>query len=97
MNGTLTILCFGAVLTAASPLLASETDRCGNTPREQWLPEATIKTKVAELGYEVRKIKTEKGCYEVKATDKNGAKIELYVHPATGEVVKPSAASKNKS
>ena len=97
MRRTLTILCFGAVLTAATPLLASESGRCGDTPREQWLPEATIKAKVTELGYEVRKIETDDGCYEVKATDKNGAKVELYVHPATGEIVKPSAASKDKS
>lgn len=97
MRKTLTILCLGAVLTTGSPLLASESERCGNTPREQWLPETTIKAKVAELGYEIRKIDAEKGCYEVEAADKNGAKVELYVHPATGEVVRPSTASKNKS
>jgi hypothetical protein len=91
------MLCFGAVLTAASPLLASESGRCGNTPREQWLPETAIKAKVAELGYEVRKIESAKGCYEVKGTDKNGAKIELYVHPATGAVVKPATERKDKS
>jgi hypothetical protein len=50
-----------------------------------------------ELGYEVRKIEAEKGCYEVKATDKNGAKIELLVQPDTGEVIKPNALPKQKS
>jgi len=97
MRKILPILCIGAALGAASPVLASDGDRCGNTPRDQWLPEATIKAKVGELGYEVRKIKVEYGCYEVKGVDKNGAKVELYVHPATGEIVKPSTQGKDKS
>ncbi len=97
MRNILPILCIGAILGAASPALASESDRCGTTPRDQWLPEATIKTKVGELGYEVRKIKAENGCYEVKGVDKNGAKVELYVHPVTAEIVKPSTQGKGKS
>lgn len=97
MRKILPILCIGAILGAASPILASESDRCGNTPREQWLTEAIINTKVTALGYEVRKIKAEKGCYEVEGIDKNGAKVELYVHPATGEVVKPATQGRDKS
>ena len=96
MRKLLTFLCLGATLGAATPVMAGEDGRCGNTPRDKWLSEAAIKAKVGELGYEVRKIEAEKGCYEIKATDKNGAKTELYVNPATGEIVKPGA-TKDKS
>ena len=96
MRKLLTLLCLGATLGAASPLMASEDGRCGNTPRDKWLSEAAIKSKIGELGYEVRKIEVEKGCYEVKATDKNGAKVELYLDPASGDIVEPGT-NKNKS
>jgi hypothetical protein len=66
-------------------------------PRAQWLPEATIKSKIAELGYDISKLKIDDGCYEIKATDKNGANVELYVNPATGEVVKPLPRAREKS
>ncbi|MGL1590486.1 PepSY domain-containing protein [Vibrio parahaemolyticus] len=33
----------------------------------------------------------------MKGTDKNGAKVELYVDPATGEVVKPAPRAGEKS
>ena len=95
MRKLVTLLCLGAALSTASPVLAGETAACGKTPRDQWLPEATVKTKVIELGYDVRSIKAEKGCYEVRGTDKSGAKVNLYVDPATGEVTQH--AKKNKS
>jgi hypothetical protein len=46
------------------------------------------KAKGTELGYEVRRVKEEDGCYELYAIDKNGAKAELYMNPVTGDVVR---------
>jgi hypothetical protein len=97
MNRALSIGVLGALLLAATPAMASDDARCGNTPRSQWLPEATIISKVTDLGYAITKVKTDDGCYEIKATDKNGAKVELYVDPATGEVVKPTPGTEKKS
>ena len=97
MRHILKILGFVAVFGAASSALASETGRCGDAARDKWLPEAAIKVKMSGLGYDVRKIEAENGCYEVKGIDKNGAKVELYVHPVTGEVIKPSVETKEKS
>lgn len=74
-------------LSAAAPALAEEDRGCGAAPREQWLSEDAIKAKGAALGYEVRRVKREGGCYELYAIDKNGAKLELYLNPVTGEVV----------
>lgn len=97
MHKTLIALSLALVLGAVAPAIASEDARCGNTPRDKWLPEATIKTKVSDLGYEVRKIEADDGCYEVKGVDKNGAKVKLYLNPATGEVVKPGMKEEDDS
>lgn len=75
------------VLSAGSAF-AEDDAYCGNAPRDQWIGREAIKTKVTAMGYDVRRVKPDDGCYEVRATDKNGAKAELYLNPVTGEVVR---------
>lgn len=81
-----------ALALSAGLALASDDDnakRLGiDVPRAEWLSAAQITEKLAAQGYEVRKIEAEDGVYEVKAIDKNGARLEAYVHPATGEIVR---------
>jgi hypothetical protein len=36
----------------------------------------------------VHKIETSHGCYEVKATDAKGARVEMYLDQATAEIVR---------
>jgi hypothetical protein len=88
---------FPALLALAfatvTPALADDDANCGDTPRDQWMSEASIKAKAAELGYDVRRVKEEDGCYEVRGFDKNGAKVEIYMNPATGAVVKTGSDS----
>lgn len=80
-------------LAIAAPTLASDDGaRCGQTTG-QWMSLDEARSKVAGMGYDVRKIKREDGCYEVYAIDANGARVEIYLHPVSGEIVK----SKNKS
>lgn len=45
------------------------------------------------MGYEVREVERDDGCYEVEATDVNGLNVEFHMHPVTGEIIN----SKNKS
>jgi hypothetical protein len=75
------------VLAAAAPALAKGNSACGDAPRAQWLSEEAIKAKGVELGYEVRRVKVEDGCYELYALDKNKAKVEVYLNPVTGALV----------
>ena len=85
------ILPFAAIaltVASAAPALAKG---CGDAPRAQWLSEEAIKAKGAELGYEVRRVKVEDGCYELYAVDKNSAKLELYFNPVTGALVNSKA------
>lgn len=74
---------------ASLPAHASDDDaRCMAGPRDQWMSVDAAKAKGVELGYEVRRVKEEDGCYELYAIDKNGAKVELYLDPVTGAVVR---------
>jgi uncharacterized membrane protein YkoI len=36
----------------------------------------------------VREIETDDGAYEVDVVDKDGVRMELHVHPATGELLR---------
>lgn len=78
------------LLTAAIsvPAFASgEKFDCGMTDKATWMSEDAAKAKGVELGYEVGKIKVEDGCYELYAKDKDGKKLEVFMHPVSGEVV----------
>ena len=87
MHKMLPLAAFVLALAGAAPAFAEEGEAsCGNSPREQWLSEDAIKAKGLALGYDVGSVKVEGGCYELQATDK--AKVKLYLHPVTGEVVK---------
>jgi hypothetical protein len=70
---------------------ASDENRV-HAPKAAWLAKDAIKSKLNSLGYSVRKIEAEDGRYEVKATDKEGKKVELKVDPVTGEIEKTSGA-----
>ena len=73
-------------IAAAAPALA-DSESCGDAPKSKWLSEQAIKDKATAEGLDVRQVKTEGSCYEIKAVDKNGARVELVVNPVTGAVV----------
>jgi len=73
----------------ATPVMASESEMsCGDAPRDQWMSEQALKEKAAGMGYDVRSVKIEDGCYEVYAIDAKGMKAEVYFNPVTGESVR---------
>jgi len=80
------------VLAFASPVMASDDDYCGNTSG-QWMSRDAAKSIMVEKGYDVRRVKREDGCYEIYAIDKNGSRVEVYLNPVTGKIVR----TKNKS
>jgi hypothetical protein len=75
-------------LTGAGSAFASDGEAHSTLPRSQWLTTAQITEKLAAQGYDVRKIKVEKGAYEVYAIDKDGRRVETYVDPVTGEPIR---------
>ena len=61
-------------------------DKC-NVPESQWQPREALASKLKGMGWNVRSIKTEDGCYEAYAVDAKGKKIEAYFNPKTLERV----------
>ena len=70
------------------PVYASDDDDCGYVERSQWMSEEELRGKATRMGYNVRKIEVDDGCYEVYATDSKGQRVEVYMHPVSGDVVK---------
>jgi hypothetical protein len=59
-----------------------------NVPSAEWKSASEIKDKLVSAGYTVREIETDDGAYEVDVVDKDGVRMELHVHPATGELLR---------
>jgi hypothetical protein len=79
-----------AAAFAAAPALAAET--CPATPKDKWLRPEEVQARLEQKGYEVRRVKREGTCFEVKAS-KDGKRVEAYVNPADATVVKEKAKS----
>lgn len=82
-----------AVILAAFSLLgvagtAGASERCTDAPKANWLSQEAIATKLKQQGFEVLRVKTKRSCYEVKAKDAQGARVELYVDPTSAHIVK---------
>ena len=80
------------VLFAASSLLISDAalaaDICKGGPRDQWLSKEQIAEKLTAMGHDAKFVLAiEDGCLEAKFV-KDGKRIEIYMEPLTGEVVK---------
>lgn len=72
-------------VSALSPAFADEA-KC-NQPEASWQPVEALKTKLTGEGWTIKNVKTDEGCYEVYATDKDGKKVEVYFDPVTFEKV----------
>jgi len=59
-----------------------------NVPAEEWMPVIAVAQKLEGQGYTVREIEREDGVYEVEVTDANGMRLEAYVDPRTGDILR---------
>jgi len=80
----LTAVMLGAAATAEGGSLGRP---CTTAPQTEWLSLEVLQTKVEALGYKVQKAKLKNACGEIYALDKNGARVELFVDPTSGEIV----------
>ncbi|AXS41776.1 PepSY domain-containing protein [Breoghania sp. L-A4] len=88
MRKLLLVLGASAVLAGATGAYASENEgSCGNAPRDQWMSTDAAKAKAVSMGYEVRRVKIEGGCYEIYAIGKDGKRTELNMNPVSGAIV----------
>jgi hypothetical protein len=63
-------------------------DRCTEAPKSAWLSQDAISAKLKEQGFDVVRTETKRACYEVKARDAQGRRVELKVDPATARIVR---------
>lgn len=58
-----------------------------DVPTDQWQPREALQTKLESEGWAIRQIKSEQGCYEVYAVNKEGKRMETLFNPKTFESV----------
>jgi hypothetical protein len=94
MRNIITIAAAGLLAAAALPAFASSDDdyKC-RAAGGQRMSVQDITSRVTGMGYDVRKVETDDGCYEVYAIDKGGARVELKLDPVSGRVVKTERGS----
>jgi len=81
-------------LTFSAPAFAEDDGGNCNVPSgSEWMSKSDVTAKTAEQGYNVRRVKREDGCYEVYATNKDGKRMELYINPVSGKIVKTKIKS----
>ncbi|QPC91206.1 PepSY domain-containing protein [Mesorhizobium sp. INR15] len=74
------------LLTGGFAGSAFAADKC-DVPADQWQPREALQKKLEGEGWKVRSIKSENGCYEAKAIDAKGKKLEAVFNPKTLETV----------
>ncbi len=84
MRAILATAIFSAAIIAAFPAFAS--GRCNPSQGPQLTVEQ-VTAKAESLGYKVRKVKMEDGCYEAYAINASGQRLEVYIDPVSGEIV----------
>ena len=67
--------------TLASTMTFADDD-CRD-PVSDWQPREVLRQKLEAEGWEVRRIKIDDGCYEVKGLDQDGNKVEAEYAPAS--------------
>lgn len=70
------------LVSAASTGAAFAGEKC-NVPVAEWQPREALQAKLEAAGWKVRSVKTEDGCYETKAIDAKGNRVEAYFNPKT--------------
>ncbi len=88
MTTSLAMAALAGLVTAGAALADSSPRDCTDAPRSAWKSMADIEKVARDFGLDVRKIEIEGSCYEIKGLDKDGMRVELYVDPATGEVLR---------
>ena len=71
----------------ALPAAAEENETaCTTEPAVRWMSQDAARAKAADMGYDVRDIKIEHGCFEIHAL-KGGARVQMAMNPVDGAIV----------
>lgn len=82
------LLAAAGIIAATGVASASSFERpCTNAPQKDYAPMHALVSMVETMGYKVSKTKLKNACAEIYARDANGAKVELFLDPTSGEIV----------
>lgn len=73
------------VLLLASACAYADDD-C-ETPMAEWQPRAAVLQLAERSGWQIRRLKIDDGCYEIKGRDAEGRRFKAKLDPATLEIV----------
>ena len=76
-----------AIATATIACAGSLGKPCTSFPKDKWAPLSALEHKLKVEGFSVRSAKIKNACAEVYAIDSKGAQVELFLDPATGDIV----------
>ena len=79
---------------AALPALAD--DDC-NAPMERWQSREAVKQMAVQQGWQIQRLKIDDGCYEIRATDKEGRAFKAKIDPETLKVLKTKSHDRERA
>lgn len=77
-----------ATLVMLSPAVAMASPTCTTAPKDKWMSENAMKSRIAGLGYTIKTFQVTGSCYEIYGFTKDKKRAEVYFNPVTGDVVK---------
>jgi len=80
MKRTMLAVIVGPTIRSSVSVFASEQARCGTVRKEKRLTSKPVEPRVAEQGCEVRATAVRR-YFEVKALDRDGPRVWLYLNP----------------
>lgn len=63
-----------------------------DVPVDQWQTREALQARLEAMGWKIRSIRTEDGCYEAYAFDEKGKRVEAYFNPRTFQRVEGAAS-----
>lgn len=94
LNGLALVSFFAVCAGGAGVVLAD--DAC-NVPLSDWKPVKDLDAFAKAQGWNVTRIKTDDGCYEVRGTDSQGRRFKAKVNPATLAIVRMKSEGDERS
>ncbi|MFT6914673.1 MAG: hypothetical protein ACJAWL_000969 [Motiliproteus sp.] len=83
LNNTLITAFIGSFLISGAALAD---DDCSD-PVSEWQPREQLRQKMHDRGWDVKRIKVDDGCYEVRGYDRRGHRVEAKFSPASLRIV----------
>ena len=83
MKNKIITVCIASLLLSSTVFASHD---CTD-PVSQWQAPEQLRQMMTDKGWEVRRIKVDDGCYELKGFDRKGNKVEAKFSPATLKII----------